>query len=454
MFRIIAWLSQCYGRSPTFLLVTWFTILLIMGTVLLYLPVSHVDGGVEVSLLTSLFTATSAVCVTGLTIVDTPAAYSLFGQVVLLFLMELGGIGILTFANLGFHLIGRRLPLTERTALIDSLFPNDTANLFKSTFFNIMKTLAIVQGVGFVFLAAFLIPDRLETGEGFAHALWSPLSHSVAACCNAGLSLYHGIRMAESDITGFLVVVAVLIILGGMGHSVLAELWNLPKVLRSSKKKIRLLTLHTRIVILLTVVLLVVGAVSIYFFGDGAGDHFGHAFFQSVSARTAGFNSVPLDKLPLTTCLIVCILMFIGASPGSCAGGVKTTSLAVWLAYLRANLRNERNVNMFGYTIVPELVVRARILITMSALWNLFGIVFLSIFEPGVGLDVIAFEQVSAFATVGLSMGLTPDLSPLSQLWIILSMYIGRLGPLTIILWITPGMERDLKMPSGKVMVG
>ncbi len=451
---MVPWLVRRYRRSPTFLLVTWFTTLLLVGAVLLYLPISHIDNGIEVSFLTSLFTATSAACVTGLTVVDTPAAFSLFGQAVLLCLMELGGIGILTFANLGFHLIGRRLSLTERTALVDTLFPNDTANLFRSTFVRIVKTLAIIQSAGFVCLAAFLIPDRLAEGEGFAHALWSSLFHSVSAFCNAGFSLYHGNLVAESTNTGFLVVVAALIILGGIGHSALAELWNLPRALRRRSRKVRLLTLHTRIVLILTVVLLVSGGALVFIFGDGAGDHLGHAFFQSVSARTAGFNSIPLDKLPLTTCLVLCILMFIGGSPGSCAGGVKTTSLAVWLAHLRATLRNDYNVNIYGYTIEPELVNRARILISMSLVWNLLGIVILSIFEPGVGLDEITFEQISAFATVGLSMGLTPELSGVSQVWIILSMYIGRLGPLTIILWIMPGAQRDVKMPSGKVMVG
>lgn len=447
-------LSRAYRTSPTFLLVGWFTLLILFGSFLLALPQAHRADGPAVSVLTALFTATSAACVTGLVVVDTPEAYSAFGQAVILLLMEMGGLGVMAFANLGFSVVGRRMSLSGQAALADTLFQNDAACEFRAVFKRIVILVVAVQIAGILLMAIFLLPRHLADGRGAAWTLWSAAFHSVSAFCNAGFSVYRGNLAGVAENTPFLAVTAMLVILGGLGHSVLVELWNMPRLLRAGVKKARWVSFNARVVLAVTAILLVGGSLSVWLCGDARGDTFGHAVFQSVSARTAGFNSVLLDRLPVATCLFLVILMFVGGSPGSCAGGVKTTSLAIWLARIRANTRNDPNVNLFGYTVAPDLVSKARLLMALSVLWNLFGVVFLSLLQPAARLDVILFEQVSAFATVGLSMGLTPELTGLSQLWIILSMFVGRLGPLTLILWVMPTPKCAVTRPIARLMVG
>lgn len=454
MLRLWERLGKTYRCSPTFLLLSWFVVLILIGSILLFLPVSRHSGGPEISFLTALFTATSAACVTGLVVVDTPVAFSHFGQAVILVLIEMGGMGVVAFANLGMTMIGRRLSMSTQAALADTLFQNDAAREFTRTFRRIIGVVAGIQGLGVVVMAATLIPHHVKSGEGAWFALWSSLFHSVSAFCNAGFSIYENNLVPVSGNLAFMSAVVVLIILGGLGHVTLAELWRLPKLLRGQIRKPHWLSLNTRVVLLVTGILLVSGSLLVWLAGDGAGGALGHAVFQAVSARTAGFNSVNLDKLPLATCLFLCILMFIGGSPGSCAGGVKTTSLAIWLARIKANLRHESSVNILGFAIAPDLVSRARILMALSTLWNLAGVILLSLTQPEAGLDVILFEQVSAFGTVGMSMGLTPNLTDLSRLWIILTMCVGRMGPLTVILWAIPVSRATITRPQGRVMVG
>jgi trk system potassium uptake protein TrkH len=252
----------------------------------------------------------------------------------------------------------------------------------------------------------------------------------------------------------FLVVTMILITLGGLGHIVLTELWQLPRLIRKTITKPHWISLHTRVVLIVTSIVMVVGTAGIWIFGAGPTHSVLHAVFQAVGGRTAGFNTVPVGLIPLPSILILIALMFIGGSPGSCAGGIKTTSLAIWIARIRSNLRGDSNVNIFGYTIAPDLVSRARILMALTLLWDCLGVFILVVLHPGERLETLIFEQVSAFGTVGLTMDFTPRLETLSRLWIMLTMFMGRLGPLSLILWVAPPAKTKIGRPVARVMVG
>lgn len=449
-----------YRRSPTFLLAIWFSVFLGVGTYLLTLPAAHVAGGPEVDTFTALFTAVSAFCVTGLVIVDTHDAFSLFGQAVILILMELGGVGVMTFASLAFSMMGRRLSMTGRAILVDTLFQDNAAAEFQSMFKSMLKAVSGIQllGVGLIFLALRTGPDAPPFAERIWPDVWSALFHSISAFCNAGFSIYHNNLVPVADNPLFLVTIAVLVVLGGLGHGVLGELYRLPDFLSGRERGGRWISLNTRVVLTVTGILLSLGAVCVgmadYLYGGKTGWALGHSVFHSVVARTAGFNSAPLEMLPLASCLFLCILMFIGGAPGSCAGGVKTNSIAIWAARLVGNLRHSNNVNIAGYTIMPELVSKARSIMALSVLWVVGGVMFLCMNHPDVRLEVLLFEQVSALGTVGLSMGLTPRLNDWSRVWIILSMIMGKFGPLTVALWVVPQSKASVRRPEGKIMIG
>lgn len=454
----IPFLPDPRHRSPTFLLAAWFSILLLAGTVLLALPVSQRADGPGLGFLGALFTAVSAFCVTGLTLVDTHETFTLFGQAVILLLMELGGVGVMTFAALAFSVVGRRLSLAGKAALTDALFQNDPAREFKVIFTSMLKAVLIIQLIGAAVLYVVLLHFGTPAGEYRPDPLWSAVFHSVSAFCNAGFSIYRNNLEAESGNAPFLATICALVVLGGLGHGILAELYRLPRLLRQGKKRARWLSLNTRVCLTFTAILLVVGAAALalseYMLSDRSLAGVGHAVFHSVVSRTAGFNSTPLSALPLPSCLILCILMFVGGSPGSCAGGIKTTSLALWFGRIASRLRQDKNVEIMGYSMPDDLVSKARLIIALSILWVIFGVVLLSVSQPGARLDVLLFEQISALATVGLSMGYTPQLNWFSQLWIILSMIIGKFGPLTIAMWIVHPTHAKIRRPEGRLMIG
>ncbi len=442
--------------SPTQLVFLWFGSIVTGGSFLLWLPISH-NPGVDISFMEALFTAVSAACVTGLTMVNIAATYDFFGQLVIFLLLEMGGLGVMTFAILGLSFLGRRFSLSYQAATADAFFQNDAARMFKKTFRKIMRITVSIQAIGALLIFLSIIPSHWSENNGFWLALWSAIFHSVSAFCNGGFSIYrHGLDDFLGNIP-FLSLLLILITLGGLGHTVLVELIQLRKYIRKHEKKPRWVSLHTRVVLIMSATLLAAGVGGMMLFGtnraDGASS-LGQAIFLAVSSRTAGFTSMPLEKLPLTSVLILITLMFIGGSPGSCAGGIKTTSLTIWFARIKANLRHDSNVNLFGYTIAPDLVSKARIVIALSMLWNLAGVFILSAIHPEERLEVLIFEQVSAFATVGLSMNFTQRLETVSCIWIMISMFIGRLGPLTIALWVVPTVKAKINRPIGRIMVG
>ncbi len=443
-------------QSPETVLIWGFAGVILVGTVILSLPWSHQPE--KVGIIDALFTSTSAVCVTGLAVVDTEKDFTRFGQVVIMLLIQIGGLGIMSFAALAFQIIGLRLSLQSRSLLSDSFFQRDLAREFERSFRTILIITFGIEGLGAVLLWFFFLP-RVDPAAAAFHAVF----HSVSAFCNAGFSTFSENLVAWKDSPGVLFVVMSLIVLGGLGYMVLHEIWRflISAPIEGTSRIGRRFSLHTSVVLRVTPVLIIGGTVLLLIFGLTAGevtwwDKTIHALFQSITARTAGFNSTDIGRLPAASLFTLIILMFIGGSPGSCAGGVKTTSLAIWLSLLVASIHGRREVRLMDRRISQGLINRVNLLLGMAIFWNIVG--FLTLFSTEshmkVGALDLIFEQISAFGTVGLSTGLTPDLSAAGKLWLSATMFVGRLGPLTVGLWMFPRQHISMSYPKGTVMIG
>ena len=445
-------IEATYSRMrPEAIVLLSFACAIAVGALLLWLPVSH-NGSVGFS--DALFSATSAVCVTGLIVVDTGRDFTVFGQCVLLALIQLGGLGVMTFAALAFDLLGKRLSLSGQEALTNELVHAELAHSLQFHFRRMLRLVLAVEACGALLLLAGMLRS-----EGVVYGLFSAIFHSVSAFCNAGFSLYSNSLVGFRGNCLVVPVVALLIVLGGIGHPVLFDLLRAAR--RSSRDRrpfwIRL-EIHMRITLVATAVLLA-GGTGLLLAGGMPGRKIdpGAAVFQAITARTAGFNTVVTGHLPLTSLLTLMILMFIGGSPGSCAGGVKTTTFALWISLLWHRLRGRTRVVLQDRYIAEPLVARSSTIISLAVLWNVIGIFALSITEShglGIGLKDIMFEQFSAFGTVGLSTGLTGRLSQPGRLWIVMTMFIGRTAPLSSVLLLLHKKPADIRYPEGKVMIG
>ncbi len=425
---------------------------IILGTLLLLLPWSTVKGRIE--LIDALFTATSAICVTGLVVVDTGTYFTPFGQFVILLLIQIGGLGIMTFSTAFFLFMGRRISFKERIIIQETFtgYPRkDLIGLVKS----IMLFTFSIEFAGFLLL--YLSWWKVF---GIRKALWISAFHAVSAFCNAGFSMFPNSLENFRDNYIVNIVVASLIIIGGIGFLVLHEIKD--KVIL--QKVNEPLSLHTKITLFITGLLIIVGTFLILFIEDRHilnGMTFREkllcSFFQSVTARTAGFNTLPISKLTNAALFVLICLMFIGASPGSTGGGIKTTTAGVLLFLIRAHLKGIRDVYAFNRTVSQEAVVKAlTVFLTSFLLINLvFPIVMIVEGGGNENFVRILFECFSAFGTVGLSTGITPGLTWAGKSLIIFLMYIGRIGPLTIVL--ASGVSdsrRKYRFSEEKVMVG
>ncbi len=443
-------------RRPEPLLAATFALLIAIGTGLLCLPVAQADG--RVGVLDALFTATSAVCVTGLITVDTATAWSRFGQTVILILIQLGGLGIMTFGVIAAEVLRLRVSFATLAASRGALFEHHFRGDLRSTLHRLLLLVLVVELFGFG-----LIYRGLEAGAAPHGGRFEAAFLTVSAFCNAGFSIYSDNVAGLTGAPLIMGTLMALVIVGGLGYAVLLEVtgraWN--RLRGRTTGPVRW-SLQTRVVLTGSALLIVGGAVTLFAFGidearGAPAARLGHAVFQSVSARTAGFNTVRIEALPVPSVLILIALMFVGGSPGSCAGGVKITTTAVWLARIGTRLTNRDAVNIGGRRLPQDLVRRATLLLALAAVWNLVGIMVLSISEEAgtrVRFEHVMFEQVSAFGTVGLSAGLTPLLSPVGKIWIMASMFVGRLGPLTVALaMLKPARER-FAYPPERVMIG
>jgi trk system potassium uptake protein TrkH len=441
---------------PEGLLCSSFAALIALGTVALCLPQCQARG--DVSVLDALFTSTSAVCVTGLIVVDTERDFSRVGQIVILVLIQLGGLGIMTLTALLLALVGSRVSLRSAAALQDAFFQADAARQLRRTLLVIVVLAAGMETAGYVLLLP-AFSGRPDVSDPHFTALF----HSVSAFCNAGFSNRSTNLEAFRSDYSVLAVIAGLVIAGGLGYAVWIELFGrLAARLRGRRPSPLNLSLHAAIALRVSLMLVALGAVALLALGSTArhdepwSARIASALFHSVSARTAGFNTEPLGAMPLPTLLMLVGLMFIGGSPGSCAGGVKTTTAAVWLATLLALARGRDDATLGARRLPEDLSRRALLLVGLALAYVMFGALVLAVLESprGARFEQLLFEQVSAFGTVGLSTGITPGLAPASKAWIILTMFVGRLGPLTMTLVVLPRRPAAARFPAERVMIG
>jgi trk system potassium uptake protein len=447
-----------YGKMPQTLLIGGFAAVILAGTLLLLLPWSQTKG--EVGFVDALFTSTSAVCVTGLVVVDTGTVYTLFGQTVIVVLIQIGGLGIMTFAAMAYLMLGRRLSLASQAALHDAFFQQDLGTEFRRKFFQILLITASIELSGILLIFIALLWRQTPA----LPALFSAFFHSISAFCNAGFSIYKDNLIGLRDSPVIMITVMSLIVLGGLGHMVLAEIWHHCKnsLWRSAPSSLHPYSTHSRVVLRTTLALILMGWLGILLLGQTPAESTwdmktSGALFQSITSRTAGFNTVDIGLMPLSSLLLITLLMFVGGSPGSCAGGVKTTALAISLAEFKSKLKGEDQVVILDRRVPKPILDRTMVLIRLSILWNLVGMLLLLYTEtsrPGVGLHDVLFEQISAFGTVGLSTGLTDKLTTFGRLWITATMFVGRLGPLTIAMGFLTAIHTHIKYPEGRIMIG
>lgn len=402
-----------YGTP--FVLMMGFGSIILIGALLLMLPISLQDGN-TLSFIDALFTSTSAVCVTGLTVINVGVTLSIFGQAVLAVLIQVGGLGFMSVTIAMFILLGKRIGLRERIVLRDSLGQQSISGVIR-----LVKSVAVmtitIESVG-ALLSFIALVKYFPVPTALRYAVFN----SISAFNNAGFDLFGTndslMRFAEDPL--LICTTAGLIIFGGIGFIVLHDIWR--------NRNFRHLTMHSKIV-LFTTLLLLVGGTLLFKLTDGW--DFLTCFFQSVTARTAGFNSTDMAKMSSAGELVMMFLMFVGASPGSTGGGIKTTTLfTMVLAALSLSRGTERTA--FKRKIPAESVIKAFI-VTLTSAAIVMGCVFLvSIGNPEMGFSDILFETISAVGTVGLSMGITPSLAVTSKIFVALAMFFGRVGPFTV----------------------
>lgn len=422
-----------------------------IGGTLLSLPISSVRGEFT-NFLDSLFTATSAVCVTGLVTLDTGTYWSTFGQVIIMLLIEIGGLGFMSIATFAAILFGKKISLRERLVMQESMNAFNIQGLVKMVQYVVGFTL-LIQLTGAVILSTQFIPEH-----GIGKGIFFSVFNSVSAFCNAGFDL-NGDFVSLLPYSGNWVVIltiSALVIVGGIGFAVILELY--------SYKKNKRISTHTKLVLLVTTILIFGGTIIMFLLeyknpstlgNMGIGDKIVNSFFASVTPRTAGFNSIPTDKMTTAGTFTTIILMFIGGSPGSTAGGIKTTTIGIIIVTVICIIRGREDTEVFGRRFSKELVYRSFALLIIGVSLVIFVTMVLSITETGENFLSLLYEATSAFGTVGLSTGVTQRLSPIGKIIIMMTMYCGRVGTLTVILALAHNKKRKgYKYPEGKVLIG
>ncbi len=421
------------GLRPAQLMATSFFFTICVGAILLTLPISTTAGN-HTSLLDAFFTSTSAVCVTGLIVKDTATHFSMFGQLIILILIQIGGLGIMTFSVYLALLTGKRLGIEQRIVMQDVLDQGTLTGATRLILFIIRMTV-IIEAVGSVALTLAWYKKFPSIPTTIYHAVF----HSISAFCNAGFSTFSNSLMGFADDIETNSIICLLIISGGFGFIAVKDIGeNIRRRFFTSKRKPFKLKIQSKVVITVSLVLITIGGIGFFAFEMNTDIvKFGYktdiliSIFQSVSTRTAGFNTCDIGKLAPPTLFTMIILMLIGASPGSTGGGLKTTTFAVLWANMMNSFSPKQQIEIYKRTIPSETVQKAvTVLLFYLALILSFTIALLAIEQ--MTLINILFETVSAIATVGLSTGITPELSRIGKVLITILMFIGRLGPLTI----------------------
>ncbi len=432
--------------SPAQILASGYLVVILIGTIFLTLPIATVDGQ-GLALIDSLFTATSATCVTGLIVVNTGSTFTMFGQMVIMILIQIGGLGIMTMSTAFALITGRRISLRQRLVIQEDLNQMGISGLLRLIQY-ILTVTFVIEGTGAVLLFTRLIRDY-PLGKAIFHSVF----HAVSAFNNAGFDLFgSSLETYVGDLVINLTVV-MLIILGGLGFAVLAELYD--------KRKIT--SLHAKMVVMTTLVLLVSGFILFFAleYNNSAtmgnlnlGEKILASLFLSITPRTAGFNTVSTGALHQSTLFLIMIFMFIGASPGSTGGGIKTTTVGTLFASIWTTIRGKNDVEAFNRRLDYEIIDKAFAILLLSIMVILIMTFVLSITESLNLIDIL-FETISAFGTVGLSTGVTASLSKIGRVLIIMTMFAGRVGPLTLAVAMSENRKKaQFHYPKEKIIVG
>ncbi len=439
-------------KSTTRLIASGFALIILTGALLLTLPIANRSG--HGNLLNSLFTATSATCVTGLIVADTYQNWTIFGQLVILCMIQVGGLGFMTIGAYISVLLKKRIGLQEREQLQESVNTLEIAGVVRLVK-KIVQGAFCIEGLGAVLLACRFIPRF-----GAVRGIYFSVFHAVSAFCNGGFDLmgvneaYSSLVAFEGDIVVNLVVVT-LILVGGIGFIVWDDVarhkWHFRKYL-----------LHSKIVITTTLVLTVVGTVLFLITEDQAAfagmdplEKFLGALFSSVTPRTAGFNSVDTAALSNAGKVLTMVMMFIGGSPGSTAGGVKTTSMIVLLSYAGAMVLNREDINLFGRRLSDEVVKKANAVVIINSTLTIIATLVIMTLQPLLNFEEVLFEVLSAIGTAGMSVGITRDLNIISRVIIMVLMYCGRLGSLSFaLIFAQKRISASVRQPQEKIIVG
>ncbi len=427
---------------------------ILTGTLLLMLPVSTAPGE-KTDFLTALFTATSATCVTGLVVADTSTHWTTWGQVFVILMIQIGGLGFMTMGILLAMALKKRISLRARGLLQESMNYMQMGGIIRLVKRAFLGTI-LFEGVGAALLAVRFIP-LFGVGRGIFYGIF----HSVSAFCNGGFDLmgrHYGKYCSLVEFYGDTLVNLVLmslIILGGIGFFVWSDI-------RDNKFHFKKYMLHTKMALFSTVILLAAGTLLYYIFenenllaGMSGKEKFLSAAFSSVTARTAGFNSIDTGGLTNASKLLTVVLMFIGGSPGSTAGGIKTVTTLVLVVYVWSNLRESKGVNIFHRRLDDDVIRKASNVVVISLLMAVFSVIYICFKQPALPVEDVMFEVFSAIGTAGMSTGITRDLTLGSRIVVILLMYCGRIGSMSFALSFTERKKvAPVQFPIEKIMIG
>ena len=434
--------------SSSQMIILGFAAVILLGSVLLMLPISSKTGTVT-PFLDCLFTSTSAVCVTGLVVFDTAVHWTVFGQIVILVLIQIGGMGVITVAAAITMAAGKKISLMQRSTMQDAISAPQVGGIVRFTGF-ILKGIVIMELLGAAIMAPVFIRDY-----GFGEGLWMAVFHSVSAFCNAGFDivddgvLFNSLMGYTADPVINLAIM-LLIIIGGLGFLTWRDIYT-------NGIHIKQYRMQSKVILTVTAGLILVPSVYFFFFEFAHlpfNERFWGALFQAVTPRTAGFNTVDLNAMSETGQMLTSLLMIIGGAPGSTAGGMKVTTFAVMVSVAAAVFQRRQNGRFFGRRIDDETVKNAATIFLMYISLFLIGGMAISKLE-NLPIMVCLYESASAVGTVGLSLGITPELGTVSKLILIAQMYIGRVGGLTLIFATLPATKNTLsRLPVEKISVG
>ncbi|MDF2949364.1 MAG: potassium uptake protein TrkH family [Sedimentibacter sp.] len=439
-------------KNPYMIFFFGFAIVIFIGAILLALPFAS-QNGQSVGFINALFTAASATCVTGLVVVNTAAHWTLFGKLVIITLIQIGGLGVMTMTAMISFFLGKRISLKTRILIMEERNADELQGVVRLTK-NILLYTFGVELVGAVLFSFVFIKDY-----GIVKGIGYSLFHAISSFCNAGFDLIGNSMINYVDNPIITLAACGLIVIGGIGYFVFWDIY--------ASKKFHMLTLHSKLVLIITGVLLVSGTAIMFALEHDNPGTMGNldmsgkinaSIFQAVNPRTAGYNTVPIENLRMATVAITVAFMFIGGSPASTAGGIKTTTLGVLIVSFYNLFRGKRDFEVFERRIMPETTLRAAAILMTSLMLVLTVSIILSITEEVSGYDYldILYETVSAFATVGLTRGLTPYLSDAGKLLLSALMFIGRVGPMTVAYAFLKQNKNigNYTYPEGKVIIG